>query len=161
MFGSSRNALYSRFTLTDWNAANVGNYVASDKARSGAERIRLDAVRLCREANDKTTRTQNDVGRRLGDRIGDIEYWKTEIHSETDLMMTEIDALSRTKAALEKLLADLESPLHIAQECLYNREKRQGIDLVHDDVERALVKVGELIPPPPVIELHWVTFPFG
>ena len=115
--------------------------MASDKARSSAERVRLDAARLCREANDKTTRTQSDVGRRLGDRIGDIEYWKTEIHNETDEMVTEIDALTRAKAALEKMLADLETPLHIAQECLYNREKRQGIDLVHDDVERALVKV--------------------
>lgn len=113
----------------------------SSEARASAERIRMDAARLCREANDKTTRTQSDVGRRLGDRIGDIEYWKTEVHNETDQMITEIDALNRAKAALEKIIADLETPLHIAQECLYNREKRQGIDLVHDDVERALLKV--------------------
>jgi len=187
MFTSSRNALYTRFSLNDWNAANVSNYMTSDKARSGwsmrsdkarsgSEKVRLDAARLCREANDKTTRTQNDVGRRLGDRIGDIEYWKTEILSETDQMITEIDALNRAKAALEKMLADLETPLHIAQECLetplhiaeecletplhiaqecletplhiaqeclYNREKRQGIDLVHDDVERALLKASQ------------------
>ena len=140
IFTSSRNGLYTRFTLNDWNSANVGNYIASDKVRSGAEKVRLDAVRLCREANDKTTRTQNDVGRRLGDRIGDIEYWKTEVQNETGEMITETDALMRIKAALEKMLADLEAPLHIAQECLYNREKRQGIDLVHDDVERALLK---------------------
>ena len=89
------------------------------------------------------------------------EYWKTEVLGETDQMITEMDALSRAKAALEKMIADLETPplvpgnatlpwrrhivletpLHIAQECLYNREKRQGIDLVHDDVERALLKV--------------------
>ena len=145
MFTSSRNALYTRFSINDWNAANVGNYMSSDKVRSSAERIRLDAARLCREADDKTTRTQNDVGRRLGDRIGDIEYWKTEIHTETDQMITEIDALNRAKAALEKMLADIETPLRIAQECLYNREKRQGIDLVHDDVERALLKVNHSI----------------
>jgi len=144
IFPSSRNALYTRFSLNDWNTANVTNYVASDKARSSAERVRLDAVRLCREANDKTTRTQNDVGRRLGDRIGDIEYWKTEVRNETDQMITEIDALTRAKAALEKMIVDLEIPLHIAQECLYNREKRQGIDLVHDDVERALLKASQI-----------------
>jgi tektin-3 len=55
-------------------------------------------------------------------------------------MITEIDALTRAKAALERTLAETETPLRIAQECLYNREKRQGIDLVHDDVERALMK---------------------
>ena len=105
----------------------------------------MDALKLCREANDKTTRTQNDVGRRLGDRIGDIEYWKTEVYNETGEMMTEIDALNRAKLALEKMIADIETPLHISQECLYNREKRQGIDLVHDDVERALIKVRDVL----------------
>ena len=121
------------------------NYVASDKVRSSSERVRLDAARLCREANDKTHRTQSDVGRRLGDRIGDIEYWKAEVRNEIDQMITEIDALSRAKAALEKMIVDIEVPLHIAQECLYSREKRQGIDLVHDDVERALIRVSQSI----------------
>jgi len=60
-------------------------------------------------------------------------------------MITEIDALSRAKAALEKMIVDIEVPLHIAQECLYSREKRQGIDLVHDDVERALIRVSQSI----------------
>jgi len=39
------------------------------------------------------------------------EYWKTEVLSETDQMITEMDALSRAKAALEKMIADLETPL--------------------------------------------------
>jgi len=140
IFGSARNALYTRYTPGDWNASNQTHYMASDAVRSSAERIRLDTARLCHEVNDKTNRTQNDVGRRLGDRIGDIEYWKTEVLNETDKMLTEIDALSRAKACLDKMLSETDGPLHIAQECLYGREKRQGIDLVHDDVERALLK---------------------
>jgi len=43
---------------------------------------------------------------------------------------------------LEKALADTASPLSVAEECLTRREKRMGIDLVHDDVERHLTKVG-------------------
>jgi len=39
------------------------------------------------------------------------EYWKTEVLGETDQMITEMDALSRAKAALEKMIADLETPL--------------------------------------------------
>lgn len=31
--------------------------------------------------------------------------------------------------------------LQTALECLYYREKRKGIDLVHDDVEKNLIKV--------------------
>ena len=111
------------------------------KVRTSAERIRYDSNRLCRELNEKTNRSQQDVGRRLGDRLNDIEYWKAEIKHETDNMISEIEALTRAKSALEKTLNETEGPLRIAQECLYSREKRQGIDLVHDEVERALIKV--------------------
>merc|ERR1711893_571398 len=119
--------------------------MSSDRVRSGSERVRLDTVRLCREADDKTKRTQSDVGKKLGERIGDIQFWKTEGSNETDKMITDIAALQKSKAILEKTLAEAESPLHIAQECLYNREKRQGIDLVHDNVERELIKEVDVI----------------
>jgi len=46
---------------------------------------------------------------------------------------------------LEKALSDTANPLHIAEECLMHREKRQGIDLVHDDVEKQLIRVSLLI----------------
>lgn len=42
---------------------------------------------------------------------------------------------------LEKAYHDTKNPLSIADECLMQREKRQGIDMVHDDVERSLTKV--------------------
>ena len=141
VFAAARNALYTRYTPNDWSASNCSNYMASDRVRSGSERVRLDTCRLVREVDDKTKRTQGDVGKKLGERIGDINFWKTEVNNETDNMITEIDCLTRSKGVLEKALAETENPLHIAQECLYNREKRQGIDLVHDQVERELIRV--------------------
>ena len=45
------------------------------------------------------------------------------------------------RRVLEKAYHDTRSPLAIAEECLLQREKRQGIDQVHDDVERSLSKV--------------------
>nr|WLD15746.1 tektin 3/5A [Platynereis dumerilii] len=140
VFAAARNALYTRYTPNDWMASNQSNYMASDRVRSGSERVRLDTSRMVREADDKTRRTQSDVGKKLGERLGDITFWKTEVANEIDNMITEIDCLQRSKQVLEKALAETENPLHIAQECLYNREKRQGIDLVHDDVERELIK---------------------
>ena len=56
-------------------------------------------------------------------------------------MVTEINNLLESKRILERALAETENPLHISQECLYNREKRQAIDLVHDHVEKELIKV--------------------
>ena len=37
-------------------------------------------------------------------------------------------------------MSDTANPMHIAEECLLNREKRYGIDLVNDDVEKSLNK---------------------
>ncbi|XP_064627479.1 tektin-3-like isoform X1 [Lineus longissimus] len=140
VFAAARNALYTRYTPNDWKQSNSAHYLGSDRVRSSAERLRFDTVRLCRETDDKTKRSQSDVGKRLGERIGDIQFWKTEVNHETDNMITEINSLQEQKRILEKALAETENPLHIAQECLYNREKRQGIDLVHDDVERQLIQ---------------------
>ena len=81
VFAAARNALYTRYTPNDWNASNQSNYMASDRVRGGSERVRLDTNRLCREVDDKTRRTQNDVGKKLGERIGDIQFWKTEVNN--------------------------------------------------------------------------------
>ena len=140
VFAAARNALYTRYTPNDWSASNSSNYMASDRVRGGSERVRMDTSRLVREVDDKTKRTQGDVGKRLGDRLGDIQFWKNEVRNETDNMITEIESLNRSKAVLEKALAETDNPLHIAQENLFNREKRQGIDLVHDNVEKELIR---------------------
>jgi len=42
----------------------------------------MDTVRMCRETDDKTKRTQADVGKRLGERIGDIQFWKVSMNNE-------------------------------------------------------------------------------
>ena len=46
---------------------------------------------------------------------------------------------------MEKALMDTQNPLHVAEECLLHREKRRGIDMVHDDVEKQLIKVNLLV----------------
>lgn len=60
--------------------------------------------------------------------------------TELERMIAESNLLQDTRRALEKARQDCEPPLHIAQECLYHRENRQGIDLVHDQAEQALLK---------------------
>jgi len=56
-------------------------------------------------------------------------------------MTSEIEALTKSKCCLERALAEIENLLYIAQECLYYREKRYGIDQCHDDVENSLILV--------------------
>ena len=91
--------------------------------RGASECLRSDAFRLCWELDDKTKSTQNDAGKKLGQRIGDVSYWKSEVQKEMDLMVAEIDALNKAKCCLERALEETENTLHICQECLYNREE--------------------------------------
>lgn len=145
VFATARNALYTRYTHNDWLASNQGNYMASDRVRSGAERLRMDSTRLSHEYSERSKRTQSDVNKRLGERLGDLNFWRSELTNETDAMITETNSLNEAKRILEKNLAESENPLHISQECLYNREKRQSIDLVHDNPEKGLIKEVDLI----------------
>lgn len=46
---------------------------------------------------------------------------------------------------LERAYADSANPLRLAEECLLHREKRQGIDMVHDGVEKNLTREVEKI----------------
>ncbi|CAG5132813.1 unnamed protein product [Candidula unifasciata] len=116
----------------------------SDTERSFAERLRADTWRAVKETDARTRNRQNDVTKRLGERVYDISFWKSELNNEINAMATEIENLKECKQTCEKALADSANPLHISEECLLNREKRQGIDLVNDDVEKSLVKVTTL-----------------
>jgi len=47
--------------------------------RNDSERIRNEAVRLMREREEKTVLTQRDADRRLGERLHDCTFWRSEL----------------------------------------------------------------------------------
>ena len=57
-----------------------------------------------------------------------------DITAENDLMITEI-------RRLEHAIQATEIPMHIARDCLGNRQRRIDTDLVQDDAEDQLLKV--------------------
>lgn len=144
-YNPARNAVYSRYSTNDWGMSNSMNFSLSDKERSFAERLRADAWRAVKETDARTRNRQNDITKKLGERVYDITFWKSELNNEISAMATEIENLKEYRRTLEKALGDTANPLHIAEECLMHREKRQGIDLVHDDVERTLIKEVDII----------------
>ncbi|XP_014287503.1 tektin-3 [Halyomorpha halys] len=137
---AARAALYTRYTPYEWVQNALSHYNESDTNRNIAERVRSDAIRLMRMTDDKTSADQRDSGRRLGERITDTTYWRNEVATELEKMISELSLLQDTKRALDKASNDTEVPFHIAQECLYHREHRQGIDLVHDQPEQYLLR---------------------
>ena len=70
---------------------------------------------------------QRESGRRLGERLTDTTFWRNEISTELERMLAETNLLQDKRRDLEKAIQDTEGPLHIAQECLYQRENRQGL----------------------------------
>ncbi|XP_075071340.1 tektin-3 [Mixophyes fleayi] len=139
-FPANRTALFTRYTPDDWYKSSQNNYRESECSRRSAERLRVDTSRLIQEKDQKTRKVQNDTSKDLGERVNDIAFWKSEINHEIDQIIGETNALSEVKRRLERALAETEGPLQVAQECLYHREKRMSIDLVHDDAEKQLLQ---------------------
>lgn len=139
VYSAARNALYTRYTPRDWFASYQRLLQANDRGQKDSECLRHDSKRLVDETSVRTKNNQNESSRQLGDRLSDIVFWENELSDELDRMVKEINDLIRAKRVAEKLLAEVENQLHVAQECLYQREKRQCVDLVHDNVEKALL----------------------
>ena len=72
-------ANYTRYSPSDWASSNMSHYNSADNARNNSERIRNEAMRLMREREDKTVLTQRDADRRLGERLHDVTFWRSEL----------------------------------------------------------------------------------
>ncbi|XP_016846786.2 tektin-3 [Anolis carolinensis] len=144
-FVSNRTALFTRYTPDDWYRATLTNYKESEASRHNAERLRVDTSRLIQEKDQQIRKTQNESTKNLGERVNDIVFWKSEINHEIDGMIGETNALTDMKKRVERALVETEGQLQVAQECLLHREKRMGIDLVHDDVEKQLMTEVDVI----------------
>ncbi|XP_076398028.1 tektin-3 isoform X2 [Megachile rotundata] len=142
---TSKNTLYSRYTPNEWFQRQVKYYNEADSCRHFSEKIRNDALRIIRDAEEKVQHRQYDTGRRLGERINDINFWKNEVASELERLVQEIVRLQDCRSVLEKAFKDIESPLHIVEECLYHREARKDTELVHDNTEKCLFKELEIL----------------
>lgn len=136
---AARAALYTRYTPTEWHNNFLALLAESDAVRSRTERFRCDTVRLMRETDERTSEGQRDTGRRIGERITDVTFWRNELNTELEKLVAESSRMQHVKLGLMTALQDLEGPLHIAQECLYHREGRKGVEKTHDDVEKALL----------------------
>ncbi|XP_056433840.1 tektin-3 [Gadus chalcogrammus] len=142
---SNRAMLSTRYTPDDWYKSNQSNYRESESSRNSAERLRKDTLRLMQDREQLTRRTQEYTSKNIGERLNDIVFWRSELNHEIDNMVTEIAALAEVKRRLERALSETEGPLQVSQECLYHRERRMSIDLVHDNVEKNLIREVEII----------------
>ncbi|XP_040194275.1 tektin-1 [Rana temporaria] len=134
-----------KFLPKEWSITNQMRFANAEAQRSRSERLVAESERLVDEIEKTTQKTQKDVNKKLEQRLDDIQFWKKELDNELEDTVNDLEQLLAYKIRLEKALQSCMEPLSIAQQCLVEREKRVGIDLVHDEVERELIKEVEVI----------------
>ncbi|XP_010217897.1 PREDICTED: tektin-5, partial [Tinamus guttatus] len=142
---SLRSALHARYSPHDWHQATVAQLTGSEASRRWAGKLNSDSMRLMQDKDQLTYQMQEGSRRNLGQRLSSLDFWRAELVYELDYLLTESQALETAKKRLECAADEMQGPLKTALECLYNREKRMGIDLVHDDVEKSLIKEVDLL----------------
>ncbi|XP_062888010.1 tektin-1 [Mobula hypostoma] len=134
----------TKFLPQEWNFSNKSRYNDAEVQRSRSERLVLESERLVDQIESSTKKTQRDVNKKLDQRIEEVTFWERELDSKLEELSNATELLLAQKTRLEKALDSCSAPLCIVQQCLLNREKRVGIDLVHDEVERELLKEAEV-----------------
>ncbi|KAL1778643.1 tektin-1 [Sigmodon hispidus] len=134
-----------KFLPAEWYIANKSQYHRAEAQRSRSERLVAESQRLVDEIEKTTRKSQSDVNKKLEQRLEEVKFWKKELDDKLEQLVHQTDDLLIYKIRLEKALESFKEPLHITERCLAYREKRVGIDLVHDVVEQELLKEAEII----------------
>ncbi|XP_005399736.1 PREDICTED: tektin-1 isoform X2 [Chinchilla lanigera] len=134
-----------KFLPAEWHIANKNQYHRAEAQRSRSERLVAESQRLVDDIDKSTRKSQSDVNKKLEQRLEEVRFWKKELDDKLEQIVHETEDLLSYKSRLEKALESFKEPLHITERCLAYREKRVGIDLVHDVVEQELLKEAEVI----------------
>uniref|UniRef100_A0A8C3S648 Tektin n=1 Tax=Chelydra serpentina TaxID=8475 RepID=A0A8C3S648_CHESE len=111
---SVRSALYARYSPRDWYRANTVQYKGSESCRHWAGRLNEDSLRLMQDKDQLTHQTQDNTGRSLGQRLSDIDFWRSELTYELERLLTETRALETSKRRLECAADEAQRPLKVA-----------------------------------------------
>ena len=99
---------------------------------------------IFRDADERVKEGQRDTGRKIGERVIDIEFWERELAAELERMIIENQKMQECRRVLQRAIQDLEGPLHIAQECLYHRESRKGFAVMRERVSLIITPGGNI-----------------
>ncbi|NXT72342.1 TEKT1 protein, partial [Chaetops frenatus] len=130
----------SKFHPSEWHTANRMQRATTESQKSKSECVVAESWRLVDEIEKTTQKTQSDVNKKLEQRREEIKFWKQELDNKVEQIVHETEVLLTFKNRLERALEGCREPLVVAQKCLLYRQRRVGIDLVHDEVEQELVK---------------------
>uniref|UniRef100_A0A4W3I4N9 Tektin n=1 Tax=Callorhinchus milii TaxID=7868 RepID=A0A4W3I4N9_CALMI len=131
----------AKYIPEEWHQNNFSKYYQSFADRDTAENLRHESKKLISDTEKRTQDTQAESTKRLGERLQDIFFWKSELKREIEDLTAETELLREQKRRLEVALDANEIAFFITNDNLENRERRQGPDLVKDEVEDELIRV--------------------
>ncbi|XP_078044988.1 tektin C [Augochlora pura] len=135
-----------KFTLDEWHLNNRFRYRCSEAQQELADRLLTESKRVCEVSTEKVKGNKEETDHRLKEKLEDIEFRKRELLRIRKDVLLETDALLIYKERIMNALSSVRrNALVICEKCLMFREHRLGIDLVHDDVEKELLKECEVI----------------
>ncbi|XP_012274923.1 tektin-1 [Orussus abietinus] len=130
-----------RFTLDEWHLNNRYRYRCSEAQQELADRLLAESNRICELTAEEAKVNKKETDYRLKEKLEDIEFNRKELLQIRREVLLEIEALGVSKDRLIDALNSVrKNALDICQKCLMYRERRLGIDLVHDEVEKQLKK---------------------
>ncbi|XP_054848324.1 tektin-4 [Eublepharis macularius] len=135
----------AKYLPEEWHQNNYIRYHEAFADRDHSERCRQESQNLAAYTADLAQRTQQDSTTKVGERLQDIHFWKSELQKEIEDLTAETDLMAAQKVRLERALDTTETPYTITTDNLQCRERRQPPDLVRDQVEVELLKEAELI----------------
>ncbi|NWR21622.1 TEKT1 protein, partial [Emberiza fucata] len=135
----------SKLLPSEWYTANKMQRASTESQKSRSECMIAESWRLVDEIEKTTQKTQSDVNKKLEQRREEIKFWKQELDNKLAQIVHETEILLTFKNRLERALEGCKEPLVVAQKCLLYRQRRVGIDLVHDEVEQQLLKEVEVL----------------
>ncbi|NWV24787.1 TEKT1 protein, partial [Origma solitaria] len=135
----------SKFLPSEWHTANGMQRASTESQKSRSECLTAESWRLVDEIEKTTQKTQSDVNKKTEQRREEIKFWKQELDNKLEQIVHETELLLTFKKRLERALESCKEPLIVAQKCLLYKQRRVGIDSVHDEVEREMVKEAEVL----------------
>ncbi|CAF1055754.1 unnamed protein product [Rotaria sordida] len=138
LFTSAKTSLY---TSKDWLNFECNQFINTNEILNDNKELNIESEYLTREIDDQICKNQWKSTNEIYIIKQEINFWKNEIEKLRQKLNDTINELEIKRQQIEHFLNRITLSLKIVEENLYEREKRQTIDLVHDNVDCELIKL--------------------
>lgn len=113
-------------TIPEWTLRDPYRVNLVDALKNDPTRKKIDTFRLCQEENQVTDNRLSDQKQQLGQRVNDVNFWRREVGTETELLEREMHDVETIKQKIDRMIVELEGPLKVSLECTAIRRLKKS-----------------------------------